>query len=103
MARSTHGFHQQQAGNGQQIDPGPPAPVTPVDPGPPAASPAPNFPDPGLTFNDGTRALDGGLWRNTVSEGGQGLGSGTPRSIPIIQFRRCRSTSTTYGDNGMWG
>ncbi len=72
MARITHGFHHQHAGNGQQIDPGPP--VTPVDPGPPAAA-APNFSDLGLTFNDATRALEGGLWQNVVSEAGQGLGS----------------------------
>jgi hypothetical protein len=60
------------------MDPGPPAPVppvTPVDPGPPAAPAAPAFSDLGLTFNDATRALEGGLWQNTVSEGGQGLGS----------------------------
>lgn len=84
MARITNGFHHQHAVNGQQIDPGPPAPVTPVttpvipvDPASPApaASPAPNFSDLGLTFNDATRALEGGLWQNVVSEGGQGLGS----------------------------
>ncbi|MGZ5882208.1 MAG: hypothetical protein ACXWJO_10660, partial [Xanthobacteraceae bacterium] len=75
MARITHGFHHQHAGNGGQIDPGSPAPpVTPVDPGPPAPA-APAFSDLGLTFNDATRALEGGLWQNTVSEGGQGLGS----------------------------
>jgi len=28
-----------------------------------------------LTFNDATRALEGGLWQNAVSEAGQGLGS----------------------------
>ncbi|MGZ3287906.1 MAG: hypothetical protein ACXU87_07700, partial [Xanthobacteraceae bacterium] len=78
MARITHGFHHQHAGNGGQIDPGPPAPVppvTPVDPGPPAPPAAPAFSDLGLTFNDATRALEGGLWQNVVSEGGQGLGS----------------------------
>ncbi len=77
MARNTHGFHHQHDGNGQQIDPGPPAPpvTTPVDPGPPAPPAAPAFSDLGLTFNDATRALEGGLWQNTVSEGGQGLGS----------------------------
>ena len=57
------------------MDPGTPAPpVPPVDPGPPAPA-APAFSDLGLTFNDATRALEGGLWQNTVSEGGQGLGS----------------------------
>jgi hypothetical protein len=82
MARNNHGFHHQHAGNGQQIDPGPPAAVPPVDPAspppaspPPAAAAAPAFSDLGLTFNDATRALEGGLWQNTVSEGGQGLGS----------------------------
>jgi hypothetical protein len=103
MARSTYGFDQQQAGNGQQIDPGPPAPVTPVDAGPPAASPAPNFPDFGLTFNEATHAPEGRLWRNSVPDGGQGPGSGMLRSIPITPFKGWRSTSTTFGDNGMWG
>jgi hypothetical protein len=57
------------------MDPGTPAPpVPPVDPGPPAPA-APAFSDLGLTFNDATRALEGGLWQNTVSEAGQGLGS----------------------------
>ena len=49
-------------------------PVTPVDPTPVPSS-APNFSDLGATFNDATRALEGGLWQNVVSEGGQGLGS----------------------------
>src|SRR5664279_1546682 len=78
MARNTHGaHHHQQADNGQQIDQGIPTPVAPVVPAAPApaASSAPNFSDLGLTFNDATRALEGGLWQNTVSEGGQGLGS----------------------------
>jgi hypothetical protein len=76
MARITDGFHHHHhAGNGQQMDPGPPAPpvTDPVPSTPPAAAPA--FSDLGLTFNDATRALEGGLWQNTVSEGGQGLGS----------------------------
>jgi hypothetical protein len=29
----------------------------------------------GLTFNDATRALEGGLWQNTVAQAGQGNGS----------------------------
>lgn len=60
------------------VTPVPPAdPAPPVDPTPPAdpASPAPAFSDLGLTFNDATRALVGGLWQNAVEEGGQGLGS----------------------------
>lgn len=72
MARITNGFHHQHHGNGHQIDPGPPTP--PVDPSPAPAA-APNFSDLGLTFNDATRALEGGLWQNAVSEAGQGLGS----------------------------
>jgi hypothetical protein len=36
---------------------------------------APVFSDLGLTFNDATRALEGGLWQNVVEEGGQGFGS----------------------------
>src|SRR5712664_3797290 len=39
------------------------------------ATPAPAFSDLGLTFNDATRALEGGLWQNAVEEGGQGHGS----------------------------
>jgi hypothetical protein len=39
------------------------------------ATPAPAFSDLGLTFNDATRALEGGLWQNVVEEGGQGFGS----------------------------
>src|SRR5260370_36385558 len=76
MARITNGFHHQHDGNGKQMDPGPTAPpaTDPVPPTPPAAA-APAFSDLGLTFNDATRALEGGLWQNTVSEGGQGLGS----------------------------
>jgi hypothetical protein len=38
-------------------------------------TPAPAFSDLGLTFNDATRALEGGLWQNVVEEGGQGHGS----------------------------
>ncbi|WOH64586.1 hypothetical protein [Bradyrhizobium sp. BWA-3-5] len=57
------------------VDPTPPTdPTTPTDPTPPASS-APAFSDLGLTFNDATRALVGGLWQNVVEEGGQGLGS----------------------------
>jgi hypothetical protein len=57
------------------VDPTPPTdPTTPVDPTPPTSS-APAFSDLGLTFNDASRALVGGLWQNVVEEGGQGLGS----------------------------
>ena len=35
----------------------------------------PTFADAGTLFNDATRFLEGGLWQNTVEEGGQGLGS----------------------------
>src|SRR5258706_3216900 len=35
----------------------------------------PTFAETGAVFNDATRALEGGLWQNVVSEGGQGLGS----------------------------
>src|SRR5689334_4003635 len=63
------------------VSPVPPTdPTPPVDPAPPAdstppATSAPAFSDLGLTFNDATRALEGGLWQNAVEEGGQGLGS----------------------------
>ncbi|WFU15192.1 hypothetical protein [Bradyrhizobium sp. CB3481] len=58
------------------VDPTPPTDPTtpPTDPTPPTSS-APAFSDLGLTFNDATRALVGGLWQNVVEEGGQGLGS----------------------------
>ncbi|MGJ4952428.1 hypothetical protein [Bradyrhizobium sp. HKCCYLS20291] len=49
-----------------------PAPTpTPPTPTPPALG----FADLGVVFNDATRFLEGGLWRNVVDEGGQGLGS----------------------------
>jgi hypothetical protein len=35
----------------------------------------PTFSELGLTFNDATRALAGGLWQTVNEEGGQGLGS----------------------------
>jgi hypothetical protein len=79
MAR-THGNHHLHNGPIQPVDQGLPTPETPVPPvtpaaPAPAASSAPTFSDLGVTFNDATRALEGGLWQNTVSEGGQGLGS----------------------------
>src|SRR5258705_13668640 len=33
------------------------------------------FAQAGAVFNDATHLLEGGLWRNVVEEGGQGLGS----------------------------
>src|SRR4051794_14365040 len=33
------------------------------------------FAEAGAVFNDATRQLEGGLWRNVVEEGGQGFGS----------------------------
>ncbi len=51
----------------------PPMPPTPPTPTPP--TPALGFADLGVVFNDATRFLEGGLWRNVVEEGGQGLGS----------------------------
>jgi hypothetical protein len=86
MARSHHQHHWHHDQD-QQADPTPPAtPVTvtgPVDPGltTPVGSTsgstadAPAFADLGATFNDATRALEGGLWQNVVEEGGQGNGS----------------------------
>jgi hypothetical protein len=35
----------------------------------------PTFAELGATFNDATRVLEGGVWKNVVEEGGQGLGS----------------------------
>ncbi|MGB8398366.1 hypothetical protein, partial [Bradyrhizobium sp.] len=80
MAR-THGNHHRH-NHDQGNDPGTPSPppvVTPDPPSPPATTPppapAPAFSDLGATFNDATRALEGGLWQNVVEEGGQGHGS----------------------------
>jgi hypothetical protein len=57
-------------------DPSPaPAPTPAPDPAPSPAPAAPVFSDLGATFNDATRALEGGLWQNVVEEGGQGHGS----------------------------
>jgi hypothetical protein len=77
MARTTHNGHHQHAHHDQQIDPGLPTQVTPVPPASPTppTAPTPTFADLGATFNDGTRALVGGLWQNVVEEGGQGHGS----------------------------
>src|SRR5579883_2658907 len=40
-----------------------------------ATNNVPTFADTGTIFNDTTTFLEGGLWQNVVSEGGQGLGS----------------------------
>ena len=68
MARHAH-HHQHHDQTPPVVTPDPP-----VDPTPPTSS-APAFSDLGLTFNDASRALVGGLWQNVVEEGGQGLGS----------------------------
>src|SRR6266568_815526 len=39
------------------------------------ATTTPDFAQLGATFNDATRALEGGLWQNVVEEGAQGFGS----------------------------
>ena len=41
----------------------------------PLLLPSPNFSDLGVTFNDATRALEGGLWQNVVRKVARGLGS----------------------------
>lgn len=40
-----------------------------------ATNDTPTFAQTGAVFNEVTRLLEGGLWQNTVEEGGQGLGS----------------------------
>ena len=65
-----HHHHDQPVDN----DPTPPPTTSPGSPTPPAAD-APAFSDLGVTFNDATRSLVGGLWQNVVEEGGQGNGS----------------------------
>jgi hypothetical protein len=68
------------ASSGTGVDGGaggtPPGETPPATgPGGDPATPAPAFSDLGATFNDATRALEGGLWQNAVEEGGQGHGS----------------------------
>jgi hypothetical protein len=63
-----HGHH-----HNHHCQPQPPAPPPPTPPTPPP--PALGFAELGIVFNDATRFLEGGLWRNVVDEGGQGLGS----------------------------
>ena len=89
MARSehhrhwNHGSDHQGSGNDTNGDPSPSngdtsPPPGPTDPSPPAQAGTANAADfaaLGATFNDATRALVGGLWQNTVEEGGQGFGS----------------------------
>ena len=59
-----HHHHDQPVDN----DPTPPPATSPGSPTPPAAD-APAFSDLGVTFNDATRSLVGGLWQNVVEEG----------------------------------
>ena len=92
MAR--YGHYQQHQGLVQDVQPDPaadpnqtPTPAAPAAPAAPsptatAAAPTgaadaatPDFASLGATFNDATRALEGGLWQNAVEEGGQGHGS----------------------------
>ena len=74
MARSTHNEWQWQHHAQDPLAPPVPVSTPPATPAP--ADPAPAaFSDLGMTFNDATRALVGGLWQNVVEEGGQGLGS----------------------------
>ena len=78
MARSHHQHHRHHhipADPDQPTPPVPPAPPVTPDPPSPPSTPVPAFADLGTTFNDGTRALVGGLWQNVVEEGGQGNGS----------------------------
>jgi hypothetical protein len=82
MARHHHHNHHQApapAPDPVVVTPDPaPAPdpvvVTP-DPTPSTPAAAPAFADLGVMFNDATRFLEGGLWKNVVEEGGQGFGS----------------------------
>ena len=71
--RDNHDLHDinydQQGANQGRHDP------VPVTPSPTPTPAAPVFSDLGQTFNDATRALEGGLWQSAVNEGGQGNGS----------------------------
>ena len=81
MARNSLGTQHWHNHQDSQMDPipasTPPATTPAADQGstssPAAAAPA--LSDLGATFNDATRALEGGLWQNAVEEGGQGHGS----------------------------
>lgn len=75
MAASHHAHHNGHSGHGG--DAAPAAPTMPDAPAAPAtpAAPVAAFSDLGVTFNDATRAMEGGLWQNAVEEGGQGFGS----------------------------
>ncbi|WP_316169107.1 hypothetical protein [Bradyrhizobium sp. SZCCHNS2017] len=68
-----HHHHHNHHNHHCQPAPQPPTPPTPTPPTP--TPPALGFVDLGVVFNDATRFLEGGLWRNVVDEGGQGLGS----------------------------
>ncbi|UFZ03456.1 hypothetical protein LQG66_30215 [Bradyrhizobium ontarionense] len=73
----SHHHHDHHNHHNHHCQPAPPAP-TPPPPTPPPPTPTPpalGFADLGVVFNDATRFLEGGLWRNAVEEGGQGLGS----------------------------
>lgn len=77
MARNhldLNGHHQDHHHAPPPVDPGP-APAPDPSPAPSPAPAPPVFSDLGATFNDATRALEGGLWQNVVEEGGQGHGS----------------------------
>ena len=47
----------------------------PTPPTAPGALPSPSFSDIGMSFDDATRAMVGGLWQSDTNEGGQGHGS----------------------------
>src|SRR5262245_32334896 len=66
-----HGGHHHDHNPAPAPDPAPNPDPNP----PPTTTPAPDFATLGLSFNDATRALVGGLWQNAVEEGGQGNGS----------------------------
>ena len=72
MAHGRHHHHNHNPA--PEPDPSPTPDPNPT-PDPPTTTPAPDFATLGLTFNDATRALVGGLWQNAVEEGAQGLGS----------------------------
>ena len=75
MSRDHHGPHHDQHHddhNGHHNDQHQHQAHAPPPPPPP---PPPDFATLGATFNDGSRALVGGLWENVVEQGGQGLGS----------------------------
>src|SRR5690348_11494976 len=82
-------------------DAGAPAtPPTPADPGTAGqagAAAGVDFGQLGLTMNDATRALVGGLWQTATEEGGQGLGSESHYTNDLATIQQGFSSALVAG------